>query len=150
MADRLRRTFIHWALGLSAGSLVAAIAYPIAKFLTPPEIPEPQTAEVDAGAVTDPDFVEKRFKIIRFGPEPVIVIRVSDADYRAFSAVCTHLACIVDFPKEKNLIWCWCHDGIYDLTGKNIGGPPSRPLAPYAVALATSDGGTQRVIVRKV
>ena len=77
------------------------------------------------------------------------VIRVAESDYRAFSAVCTHLDCIVDFRKDKDLIWCWCHDGIYDLTGKNIGGPPPRPLAPYRVNLAADAAAPKRVIVTK-
>lgn len=149
MVDRLRRRLINWSLGLTAGSLAAAVVYPIAKFLTPPEIPEASTSQVDAGAVNDPEFLEKRFKIVRFGQEPVIVIRVAESDYRAFSAVCTHLDCIVDFRTDKELIWCWCHNGIYDLTGKNIGGPPPRPLAPYRVRLAADGTGPERVIVSK-
>jgi len=148
MIDRVRRTLVNWWLVLSGSALVAAIAYPIARFLVPPEIPEATTAEVDAGSPNDPEFREKQFKIVRFGAEPVIVVRVSETDFRAFSAVCTHLSCIVDFRRDKELIWCWCHNGIYDLNGRNIGGPPPRPLAPYVARLVES-GGQQKVIVRK-
>ena len=38
-------------------------------------------------------------KIIKFGNKPVIVIRKKSGDYVAFSAVCTHLDCIVQYRK---------------------------------------------------
>ena len=54
---------------------------------------------------------------------------------KAFSAVCTHLDCIVQYRPEMKGIWCACHNGQYDLNGQNTGGPPPRPLEEYAVNL---------------
>ncbi len=31
------------------------------------------------------------------------------------------------------MIWCACHNGRYDLTGKNVSGPPPRPLEEFHV-----------------
>jgi Rieske Fe-S protein len=45
-----------------------------------------------------------------------------------FSATCTHLGCLVNYNKEKHEFVCPCHGGRYDLTGKNIAGPPPAPL----------------------
>lgn len=142
-----RRRFLKWFLGTSIGALLASIAYPVIRFLTPPQVLEPSTREVEAGTIQDPEYLGKDFKIIRFGLDPVIVIRLSETDVRAFSAVCTHLACIVTYRKEKGLIWCYCHDGVYDLNGKNIGGPPPRPLAPYKVNIVTSGSSQAGTIV---
>ncbi|MFQ5583702.1 MAG: ubiquinol-cytochrome c reductase iron-sulfur subunit, partial [Calditrichia bacterium] len=50
---------------------------------------------------------------------------------RAFSAICTHLDCIVQYRSDLKHIWCVCHNGHYNLRGINIAGPPPRPLAPY-------------------
>ncbi len=135
MAERktTRRTLLNWFLGTSVGALLAAVLYPVARFLTPPEIAQASANQVEAGLTNDPDYLQKGFKIIRFGAEPVIVIRVAEGDLRAFSAVCTHLSCIVTFREDKRLIWCYCHNGVYDLHGKNIAGPPPRPLTPYKV-----------------
>ncbi len=36
------------------------------------------------------------------------------------------------------MIWCACHNGHYDLFGKNVAGPPPRPLEPYKVQVAAS------------
>jgi len=145
-----RRHFLDWFLGRSATAVLGSILHPILRFVSPPRIPEAQTNEVEVGRVNDPEFLAKQFKIVRFGNDPVIVIKLSDDEFRAFSAVCTHLGCIVDYRVDRRLIWCWCHNGIYDLTGKNIGGPPPRPLTPFEVVLDSSAGRPERVIVRRV
>jgi Rieske Fe-S protein len=71
--------------------------------------------------------------IVRFGSKPVILIRTADGEFRAFSATCTHLDCTVQYKKDLGVIWCACHNGKYDLTGRNISGPPPRPLEEYRV-----------------
>jgi cytochrome b6-f complex iron-sulfur subunit len=45
-----------------------------------------------------------------------------------FSATCSHLGCLVNYHKDKHEFVCPCHGGRYDLTGKNIAGPPPAPL----------------------
>jgi Rieske Fe-S protein len=148
--DQGRRRFLNWFLGTAAGAFLVSILYPIARYVSPPRIPEATTAEVEAGLANDPELLDKGFKIVRFGAEPVIVVRVSDTDFRALSATCTHLDCIVEYRKAKGLIWCNCHNGQYDLTGKNVGGPPPRPLTPYRVHLvAKPGGGAPTLVVQK-
>ena len=125
-----RRRLLSWLLGTSFGALVAAILYPVARFLNPPEERAAATNEADAGAASDPEFLEKGYKIVRFGSEPVIVVRVSETEFRAFSAVCTHLACTVTYEPENSRIHCACHGGVYDpQSGANVSGPPPKPLA---------------------
>ncbi len=150
-AQRTRRRFLEWLLATSAGSLLAAVLYPLARFLSPPEIPEAPTQQVDAGPVNDPELLAKGFKIVRFGSQPVILVRVAEKEYRAFSAVCTHLDCIVTYRSELDLIWCWCHNGVYNLTGRNIGGPPPRPLAPFKVQVTPGrKGQPDSLVIEKV
>jgi len=79
----------------------------------------------------------------------VIVVRAADSDFRAFSATCTHLDCIVGFQKERNRIWCNCHGGTYDLTGRNVAGPPPRPLTAFKVNLVAKSGGAPTIVVSK-
>jgi len=127
-----RRTFLNWLLGTSGGALVASALYPVTRYLSPPRIAEPATHQVEAGRVNDPEFREKGFKVVRFGLEPVIVIRVANDEFRAFGATCTHLDCIVEYRPERKLMWCNCHNGQFDLAGKNVGGPPPHPLEVYS------------------
>ena len=142
-----RRRFLNWLLGTSAGTLFASVLYPVLRYVSPPRIPESTTTSVEAGPLNDPEFLDKGYKIVRFGPEPVIVVKVSEKDVRAFSATCTHLDCIVEFQKDKERIWCNCHNGQYDLTGRNVSGPPPKPLTPYKVDLVAKDPRQPGMIV---
>jgi Rieske Fe-S protein len=91
--------------------------------------------------------MEKGYKIIRFGVEPVIVVRLADNDFRAFAATCTHLDCIVEYQKDKNRIWCNCHNGEFDLSGRNVAGPPPKPLEPYKVDVVSKGPQQPGVVV---
>ena len=71
-----------------------------AQFLSPPEVPEAGVHQIEAGPTNDPEFLDKPgSSIVRFGVEPVIVVRLSETDFRAFAGTCTHLDCIVEFQK---------------------------------------------------
>ncbi len=52
-----------------------------------------------------------------------------------FSAVCSHLGCLVNYQKDKGEFVCPCHGGRYDLLGKNIAGPPPAPLTRLPVMM---------------
>ncbi|HSM12625.1 MAG TPA: ubiquinol-cytochrome c reductase iron-sulfur subunit [Thermoanaerobaculia bacterium] len=144
-----RRGFLTWLLGGSFGGLVASALYPVVRYLSPPDVPEASTNQVEAGLTSDPEFAEKGFKIVRFGSEPVLVLQAGDEDFRAFSATCTHLDCIVQYRKDRQAIWCYCHNGIYDLNGQNVGGPPPKPLSPFTVHLVDRDGGGRTIVVER-
>lgn len=142
-----RRTFLTWFLGSSIGALFASVLYPVVRYVSPPNVPEASTNQVEAGPVNDPDLLQKGFKILRFGAEPVILVRAGENDFRAFSATCTHLDCIVGFKKDESQIYCNCHGGQYDLNGRNVGGPPPKPLTPFKVNVVTKSSGTPGTIV---
>ncbi|HUP49588.1 MAG TPA: ubiquinol-cytochrome c reductase iron-sulfur subunit [Thermoanaerobaculia bacterium] len=148
-SDLSRRRLLNWFLGTSLGALIVSIVYPVIRFVTPPRVAEASINEVEAGAVDDPVLMEKGFKIVRFGAEPVILVRTADARFYAYSATCTHLDCIVGFQKAHNRIWCNCHGGGYDLQGRNIIGPPPRPLTAYKVNLLAKGTGQQTVVISK-
>lgn len=145
-----RRHFINVWLGSTFGLFVGSILYGVLRFLTPPPQSEPVIAEVDAGLTNDREFLEKGFKIVKFGLVPVIVIRASETDYRAYGATCTHLGCVVEYLKSSCMIACNCHNGRYDLDGRNAGGPPPRPLSAYRVnVVARRVGGPQSIVITK-
>ena len=142
-----RRVFVNWFLGTTVGALLVSVLYPVLRFVSPPRIPEAATNQVDAGPTNDPELLEKGYKIVRFGADPVILVRVSDTDFRAFSATCTHLDCVVGFRKDKSDIFCNCHIGQYDLHGRNIAGPPPRPLTPFTVHIVEKGAGQPGMVV---
>ncbi len=126
-----RRRFLNFLLGTSWGALLVAILYPIVKFLIPPPSVESSQSSVVAGTVKE--LHPNSGKIFKFGSKPGILIRTPAGEFRAFSAICTHLGCIVQYRPDLRHIWCACHNGHYDLYGRNIAGPPPRPLERYQV-----------------
>jgi Rieske Fe-S protein len=126
-----RRNVLNYLLGTTALATLAAILYPIIKFMIPPRIIESSASSVVAAKVSE--LKPNTGKIFRFGSKPGILIETPAGEYRAFSAVCTHLDCTVQYRPDEKLIWCACHNGRYDLTGKNISGPPPRPLEAFTV-----------------
>lgn len=143
----LRRRFLNWFLGSSTVALVASILYPVLRFLSPPEAPEASTNQVEAGPTNDPEFLDRGFRIVRFGNEPVIVIRIDDSEFRAFTATCTHLDCIVEYQPDRSRIWCNCHNGEYSLQGQVVSGPPPRPLEAFQVDLVFQGADQPRTVV---
>jgi Rieske Fe-S protein len=142
---------LGWFLGTSVGALLLTLTYPVLRYISPPKVPEAATNQIEAGTTSDPQLLEKGFKIVRFGVEPVILLRVSQMEYRAFAATCTHLDCIVEYQTDKKRIWCNCHNGEYNLNGRNVAGPPPRPLTPYNVhVVAKGDGQPSTIVVERV
>jgi len=132
-----RRTLLRWLLGGGFTASVLSFLYPAVKFMNPPTVPEASTNEVSAGKVQD--LKPTSGKIVKFGSRPALLIRVSETEWRAYSAICTHLNCTVQFQDSTRQIWCACHNGFYDLNGKVISGPPPRPLEEYAVHIRGED-----------
>ena len=132
-----RRDFLTLALGGGALALAGAVLYPIAAYLKPPEQAEVDVTSVKVGKIDQ--IAKDSGMIVRFGTKPVILIRSASGDFRAFSATCTHLDCTVQYQKSLGVIWCACHNGKYDLSGRNISGPPPRPLDEYRVIIQGDD-----------
>jgi Rieske Fe-S protein len=126
-----RRDFLKYLMSGGLLGFGAAILYPLISYLKPPKQSEVEESVVLAGKVSD---IEKGSgKIIKFGNKPVLVIKTPDDKLKAFSATCTHLDCTVQYKEDMGLIWCACHNGKYDLNGRNIAGPPPRPLDEFRV-----------------
>ncbi|MDD4051297.1 MAG: Rieske 2Fe-2S domain-containing protein [candidate division Zixibacteria bacterium] len=141
-----RRSFLNYLLGGGVIAVLAAIGFPIYKYLKPPKIPEAAESQVTAGTLAELQAAEGRYKIFRFGRKPGIVVLMPNNEIRAFSASCTHLDCIVQYRPDLNVLWCPCHNGKYDLTGRNISGPPPRPLEQW---VAHYDKASDNIFVSK-
>jgi cytochrome b6-f complex iron-sulfur subunit len=136
-----RRGFVNWLLGTSAGAFLASVLYPVSRYLVPPPAGESSAASVTLPVKAD-DVRPNTGQIFKFGSKPAIIVRTAAGELRAFSAVCTHLNCTVQYRPDLGEIWCACHNGHFDLNGHNVAGPPPRPLDPYVVNVR----GTQIVV----
>ncbi|PKL83621.1 MAG: plastoquinol--plastocyanin reductase [Ignavibacteriae bacterium HGW-Ignavibacteriae-3] len=126
-----RRKFLNTLLGVGGIGGIVAVLYPVFSFLIPPKSAEPKVNSVKAGLSSE--LPTNSAKIIKFGREPVILIKTEDNQLKALSAGCTHLDCIVQYKTDTKQILCACHNGIYDLNGRNVSGPPPRPLEQFDV-----------------
>ena len=130
--DPSRRGFINWFLGTSAGAFLLSVFYPVGRYLIPPKVEESMAGSVKL-TIKPQDVKPNSGQIFKFGSRPAILVRTPAGELRAFSAICTHLNCTVQYRTDLSQIWCACHNGHYDLNGKNVEGPPPRPLDPYVV-----------------
>jgi Rieske Fe-S protein len=132
-----RRRFMQFLLGGGLLASAASFLYPIVRYLVPP-------AAVDLGgdsvvAAKVGELKVNSGKIFRFGSRPGLLVHTADGEYRAMSAVCTHLNCTVQYRSDLREVWCACHNGFYDLNGRNVAGPPPRPLDAFDVHINGDD-----------
>ena len=146
-----RRSWLARFLGGGIAATLVALFYPVAMFLRPRtgtssgalEIEAPYRMDelnVDAEGHWPPPF--------NFGGKPCLLILV-DGEPRAFDAVCTHLQCTVEYRPAQKDIFCNCHNGVYDLNGRNVAGPPPRPLEVYQAVKGSGKPGQEKIIVSR-
>ena len=126
-----RRGFLDSLLGAGLVSTIMAMVYPVWRFLIPPASGEPVTQSVVAAEASQ--VKPNSGMLFKFGSRPGLLIRTPDGDLQAFNAVCTHLDCTVQYKADTSQIWCACHNGLYDLSGNVVSGPPPRPLERLVV-----------------
>ena len=129
-----RRSLLNWFLGTGVGAFMVSTLYPVTRFLIPPRVEE-SSAQSVALDVKPAELRSNTGRVFKFGKQPAILVRTPAGELHAFTAVCTHLQCTVQYREDLQHIWCACHNGHFDpVTGKNIGGPPPRPLEEYTVS----------------
>jgi Rieske Fe-S protein len=131
---------------LLGGGLLASLAsflYPVLRYLVPPAVADLGGDSVVAAKVNE--LKPNSARIFRFGSRPGMLIRTAEGEYRAMSATCTHLSCTVQYRDDLREVWCACHNGMYDLNGRNVSGPPPRPLEAFDVHVR----GDEIVVARK-
>jgi Rieske Fe-S protein len=131
--DKSRRRFLYVTGGIAVAWLGAA-AYPIYRYIAPRPAPDPFGEEgravvkkISPAEVLAPGTGANG----SYGQRGCIVFRTAEGELRAFDSKCTHAGCNVNFAGDK--ISCHCHGGVYDFEGRNVAGPPPRPLTPLRV-----------------
>lgn len=132
-----RRDFLSYLIGIGVLGWLGGILYPLYSYLKPPKAPEVDVKNISLGKADA--LPVNSGKIFKMGNKPGILIKTESGELKAFSAVCTHLDCTVQYKPDEKLIWCACHNGRYDLNGKNISGPPPRPLTPFNLTITNGE-----------
>jgi cytochrome b6-f complex iron-sulfur subunit len=129
-----RRRFLGWLGGLTVVSTAAMVMTPVVAFL----IPSKSGAAGGGGKVlvgTTADIPAGSGKVVAMGSKPAIVVN-TDQGVKAYSAICTHLGCVVAWNDMIGVIQCPCHDGHFNpATGAVVSGPPPNPLPTINVSV---------------
>lgn len=132
-----RRTALERALVVSAAAWAAGMGVPAGIYLWPMRRGGPGLDTAHAGA--DESLAVGESALIKAREAPILLVRESADKIHAFSAICTHLGCLVHWRKKEKDIYCPCHGGRFDLEGNVFGGPPPRPLPRYTVSIVEGE-----------
>ncbi len=131
-----RRQFLNGLFGGWLAALLTSFLYPLIKFIFPP------TREPDQVILPFSDFKDMGPNSVRrfsWGTKPGLLKKNEDGTLKAFVGICTHLDCNVTYLPDQRKFFCACHDGWYDANGRNIGGPPPKPMRQLFVVIEGED-----------
>ena len=129
-----RRGFLEFVLGGGVIATLGAIFYPMFKYITPPPVAEAKLSQLKLSFTrADIEAEKQKAKYFKYGRHLGIIFIDDNNKLDALSAICTHLQCTVQNRTDWGLIWCSCHNGKYSYDGKNISGPPPKPLFQFKV-----------------
>lgn len=69
--------------------------------------------------------------------EQAVLLRLEDGEFAAYSALCTHMGCVVAYDRDENTLECPCHGSIFDPGNgaEVLNGPATEPLPEIAVEI---------------
>lgn len=150
--QRERRNFLRGMFGLAAISLSALILFELTSISSsqpqvatslPGNSPSNSgtgTGRLIANAANVPPGQSLTLNDPSLGP--LVVIHLDNGLFVAFSSICTHAGCQVQFdPSVKNLV-CPCHGAVYDPSNNAqvLGGPAPYPLQKIPIQYNPSTG----------
>ena len=137
MTKITRRDFLKIVNRFLAATGLAVLLGPTIAYFYPPKLEETPSDPVLVGPENELPLGTS--KTVAFGRYPAIVIH-TERGLKAYSAVCTHFACIVMWEPSENRIACPCHAGFFDPEdGSVISGPPPSPLTKLETEIIDGD-----------
>lgn len=147
-----RRQWLGRLFWAAASLVTAGLATPLVGYFAGPLLRKRSEPQVRLGVLADfpidrpakVEFVMRRRDgwVTEEGRRAAWVVR-RGGEVLVFDPRCTHLGCAYHWHAETSQFLCPCHNGLYDVEGRVVGGPPPRPLDAYA---ATVEGGTLFIV----
>jgi Rieske Fe-S protein len=143
-----RRDFAKF-LVLTSGAFVAGQAWIAAQSLVRSKRKPPGRVKIGALSAIAPGTAT--MFAYPTANDPCVLIRMPDGQLLAYDQKCTHLSCAVIPRIDEGILECPCHNGVFDLaTGRNLAGPPPRPLPRIELDVQGDDifatGVTERTV----
>ncbi len=133
MDEMTRRDFLRLVNGGLVAVGVTTVGIPLLAYLYPPDTSEVPAERMRVAALDE--LPVGKGMTVKYGRYPALVIH-TDQGLRAYSAICTHFACLVKWDEQRGQIMCPCHEAFFNPhDGSVISGPPPRPLTRFPVAV---------------
>lgn len=138
-----RKTFVNTLLG---GWLLASLSggiFTLFRFAFPTLGKEP-----DFVILKPEDYLDiptNSTKAFAWGGKLGLFFRKTDGTMVALKGVCSHMECNIAYKPEERKFYCSCHKGWFDENGKNIKGPPPKPLEIFVYTVE----GDKLIVARK-
>lgn len=133
-----RRSFIGFAFGSVAAVGGIFSLFAMKKTWDPlPSVKAAGFTTVDLSPMQDGEL-----RTIEWRKKPIFILKkdanmprdakrdvvIGNDAYTVVIGLCTHLGCIPAYAPSEGLFKCACHGGEFDISGRNIFGPPPKPL----------------------
>jgi len=159
--SRDRRNFLRAALALGVVSAATLLLWGLRSNSQPTPTPQPTSSMNLAAAANNPvvqssqpatntqlianaSSIPSDQSLIYNDPSlgPIILIHLDNGTFVAYSAICTHAGCQVQFDPSLKDIVCPCHGAVYDPyhNAEVIGGPAPYPLQNIPIQYNPSTG----------
>lgn len=133
-----RRRFLSLGIASVAAFVGVALGIPLAGYAVSPALQKKEGEWAEIGSASEfkpgePRKVEySSFRKDGWIEETVKksawVVARDNGEFTVFDPRCTHLGCAYRWDETRKSFLCPCHDGVFDIDGKVVSGPPPRPL----------------------
>ena len=133
-----RRKFMGYTIGGIAATILFGYLVPLANYIVRPSLRKPDPDWSQVGSVSDLQADEPKalnFTLVtKVGwtkdkeEQDVWAVKKPDGSLTVFSPICPHLGCGYRWNPDTKHFECPCHESVYDVAGKVLGGPAPRGL----------------------
>ena len=138
-----RRTFLNTLLGGWLAAFASGGIYALLRFAFPTLGKEP-----DFVVLKKTDFLDipsNSVKPFAWGGKLGLLFKKDNGTIMALKGVCTHMECNITYKPDEKKFYCACHKGWFDENGRNIEGPPPKPLEIFDIIVE----GDKLIIAKK-
>ena len=128
-----RRTFLNTLWGGWLVVFLAGCCTALFRFAFPTLGKEPDF--VILKPVDYLDIPVNSTKAFAWGGKLGLFFRKADGTLVALKGVCSHMECNITYKPEARKFYCPCHKGWFDENGKNVQGPPPKPLEIFVYSV---------------
>src|SRR5579872_215208 len=135
-----RRSFLGTLIGIGTASVGALLFVPLVRYTMHPLLADTtETSWTDIGPIDEFANITAPLKKLvtieqrdgwrkTISEKPVYVTKSPKGEVTVLSAVCPHLGCTVPWNEKENKFVCPCHQGVFEMTGTRLAGPPPRDM----------------------